>query len=423
MSILNYRKAARKLNLRKRFYALSSNEKQEANIWRKFAMLILILLVKYKKRNNSTKKRILGKLYRLVMMKYIITVVDFGIVVSRPERLNRNINSFNESQCWNFFETRKEDLSRLLHFLKFDRICILTNGSSMCGEEIFLRGMYELVSGENQNSIAENVFGREFTQQSRAFKFFVDHIYNNFHYLLCDNLQWWFDQGFIMESLEAINRKLVSLGLNSNTRNVFGFIDCNCLETCRVLGGPSEEGPNAARWDDNIQRAFYNGWKSIHGLKHQTVDIAHGLTIDMYGPTSLRRNDLKLLGDSEINQRLNSLGCGTLTVYGDSIYPKLSNVTSSWRNPVNTPTQILENSKFKSIRISIEWNYMVTSNLFSYLKKIGKLKLMESSNVAKIYTVATLLRNCHVCLYGGICSDYFDIALPHNMLEKYFRLE
>jgi hypothetical protein len=34
----------------------------------------------------------------------------------------------------------------------------------MIGEEVFLRGFYELCSGETQEKICVNVFGREFTQ-------------------------------------------------------------------------------------------------------------------------------------------------------------------------------------------------------------------------------------------------------------------
>lgn len=67
------------------------------------------------------------------------------------------------------------------------------------------------------------------------------------------------------------------------------------------------EGPSAERWDTEIQRSFYNGWKSIHGLKHQTLDVAYGMTMDIYGPTSLRRNDLRLLALSGINEKLHSL--------------------------------------------------------------------------------------------------------------------
>ena len=47
----------------------------------------------------------------------------------------------------------------------------LENGSVMSGEEILLRGLYELVSGDDQHVITEKMFGRDQSQQSRAFKF------------------------------------------------------------------------------------------------------------------------------------------------------------------------------------------------------------------------------------------------------------
>ena len=80
-----------------------------------------------------------------------------------------------------------------------------------------------------------------------------------------------------------------------------------------------------------MQRSFYNGWKSIHGLKHQTVDIAHGITIDLYGPMSLRRNDLTLLRESNIVNRLREVQDGQADQYvmfGDSAYKKQSHLTS-----------------------------------------------------------------------------------------------
>lgn len=86
--------------------------------------------------------------------------------------------------------------------------CHLENGSVMSGEEIILRGFYELVTGESHNSIAENVFGRDFTQQSRAFKYFINYIYHKYLYLVTDNLQWWYDSGYMKKSLHAIEVKL-----------------------------------------------------------------------------------------------------------------------------------------------------------------------------------------------------------------------
>ena len=52
----------------------------------------------------------------------------------------------------------------------------------MPGEEVLLRGLYELVSADQHEIVV--VFGRDQTQQSRAFKHFVDHIYDNFLHLV-----------------------------------------------------------------------------------------------------------------------------------------------------------------------------------------------------------------------------------------------
>jgi hypothetical protein len=198
------------------------------------------------------------------------------------------------------------------------------------------------------------------------------------------------------------------------------FIECNCEECSATGGGPAEEGEDAPRWDDEIQRAFYNGWKSIHGLKHQTLVIAHGITVDLHGPTSLRRSDLFLLGESDIDDRLAALG--PQKAYGDTIYPHLQRITSCSRAQFPTDREKQEKRIFKKMRISIEWNYGVTSQLFGYLKNLNKLRIMETDRVSKIYTVATFLRNCHVCLYGSISASYFDLEFPEDMLERYLQV-
>lgn len=63
----------------------------------------------------------------------------------------------------------------------------------------------------------------------------------------------------------------------------------------------------------------------------QTMDSAFGFTIDMYGPTSLRRNNLTLLRESNINNRLsalfeeNELSC---IIFKDSAYSSDSHLRS-----------------------------------------------------------------------------------------------
>ena len=54
------------------------------------------------------------------------------------------------------------------------------------------------------------------------------------------------------------------------------FIDCNCFSCCRVGGGPAEEGPDAMRWFDEIQRACSTAWKRFYfkftPIQRRTMD-------------------------------------------------------------------------------------------------------------------------------------------------------
>jgi len=429
MDQLRYRRPARELNIRKRFAALTTNEKHRAAVFRRVAF---VAMLKSSRATTDADRRQWKQRARILWLRYCSIALDTSVRIERPMRLDISIDSFSSSTCWNYFECRKEDLFRLLRGLDFDDRCVLENRSVMSGEEVLLRGLYELVTGNDQYTCAESIFGRDQSQQSRAFKYFVDHIYSHFLHLLTDNLEWWFVNGFVAESRTAIQQKLYELNLDfddENENDIGFFIDCNCMDTARVGGGPRTGGADADRWDDNVQRAFYNGWKSIHGLKHQTVDLAHGFTVDMFGPTSLRRNDLTLLAQSEINNRLRQLQLGNemqVRAYGDSIYPHLSHVYSSHGGDDEdglTDRQKRENAKRKRVRVAIEWNYGVTANLFGYFKNIDKLKVMNGGTVCKVYTVATLLRNCHVALYGGISSNYFGLRIPDDMLERYLRVD
>ena len=334
-------------------------------------------------------------------------------------QLRCHIDEFHDYECKLMFSFRsKSCLHRLKKALNFPEYIIFSNRSRMSGEECFLRGLYELVSGENQEKICINVFGRECTTQSRAFNYFINYIYNNFRHVLTDNLEWFYRNKFFEESAAAIGNKI---SLTDVTNLVFAFIDCNCLPSSVVGGGPSDSGANSARWHHLIQRAFYNGWKSIHGLKHQTVDIAHGLTIDICGPLSLRRNDLTLLRQSNIVERIKQLQVGAsnqYVIFGDSAYKKMSHLRSYF-SVDEFPDFVIWNQKLKSVRIAIEWNYGFTAALYKYLGLQGKLKLLQSNTVTKVYTVATLLRNCNVSLYGGQSSNYFNLIMHPDMLECY----
>ena len=371
---------------------------------------------------NDEEKEEISDIIDILICKYLSIKLAYDESLKKCQRYDRTIDSFSASDCKVFFQFKKSELKRLLPLLKFDEVCKFNNKSIMRGEEVFLRGLYELVTAETKHNIAANIFGRDWSAQSRAFDYFINHIYDTFKHLVTDNLQWWYRNGFFEESAEAMARKMELEEGNMNM--IAHFIDCNCLETCRVGGGPADDGCNSARWDPMIQRAFYNGWKHHNGLKHQTVDNAHGFTVDMYGPTSLRKNDLTLLRLSNINDRMAEVQWQSdhqYMIFGDSAYKRRSHITSYY---VESDELIARwNRRMKRVRISIEWNYGSTASLFKYVCNKRKLKVLQSATVSKIYTVCTILRNLHVGLYGCQSSNYFDLDIPDDFVEKYLMQE
>lgn len=416
------KKKAGELYYRRRYQRLTSHDQVER---RRLKQIILFLLYLKTFHAKGGFYNVLEQILRCYIYRYVSVSYSFEEPLQTRKGFSRTIESFSASDCRINFCFHKRDLHSLLVLLKFPREVIMDNRSRKSGEEIFLRGLYELVTGGNQERICQTVFGGVGSDQSRALAFFINHIYHNFHHLVHDNLHWWYENGFFEVSAMAIGEKLSHGNLYINNM-ASHFIDCNCLPTSVVGGGPAEGGANAARWDDEIQRAFYNGWKSIHGLKHQTVDNAFGMTVDMCGPTSLRRNDLAVLRISDINNRFALLQRESETqymIFGDSAYQTQSHIRSYHRVENDNEIRGIFNTRMKKVRISIEWNFGYTATLFTYLQQTRKLKVMQSERVAMVYTVATILRNIFVGYYGCQTSNYFNLSLPNNFVEKYIKQE
>jgi hypothetical protein len=105
------------------------------------------------------------------------------IALPRQPRLKTSIDEFSANDCKNFFEFRQHYLHRLFPLLHFPEKCVLDGGSAMSGEEVFLRGLYELVSGEDQHNISRNVFGRKQTS------LYVCHLLRNCHVALYGGIE------------------------------------------------------------------------------------------------------------------------------------------------------------------------------------------------------------------------------------------
>jgi hypothetical protein len=347
---------------------LTSIEQVKLRVLKKCAMM---LMAKFKREKDVIEKKKVKRKILLCINLSLGIQIDTYVPIDRPVRMIVSLENMTYMFSKEFLRFRKEDITNLYLLLRFPDKVRLENRSTMSGQEVFMRGLYELCTGAKKTIVSE-IFGRHPSDQCRAFNYFINHIYNNFHHLVTDNLPWWFQNDLMERSAVAIDEKL---GVRYTDRSA-AFIDCNCLRTDRPGGGPQEDGPGSERWSNDVQRAFYNGWKSIHGLKHQTVDNALGFTIDVFGP-------------------VHHSHCAS---YG---------------------TDAVFNSRMKSVRISIEWNYMTTVSLFAFVGMEHKFKVFESCGVARIYIVATLFKNFHASLYGNQTMNYFGVILPDNFLASY----
>ena len=57
----------------------------------------------------------------------------------------------------------------------------------------------------NDQADALEIFGRNQSDQSRAVTWFINHTYID---LVADNLQWWYENGYMQKSMEAIKAKI-----------------------------------------------------------------------------------------------------------------------------------------------------------------------------------------------------------------------
>lgn len=404
MTGLSYRRVARETSIRYRYKSLTAHETIRLGYLSRIGALIARRMMNAT--DQSEKERHRRKLTIILLMKKSI-LEDTYDPIPPPIRHIVSIETTSPDFSKEFLRFRQEHLRQLFIALRFPNLVVFRNRSTMTGEEVFLRGLYELANGVKKTNVAET-YGRHVSDQSRAFVWFINHLYDGFHHLMENNLNWWYQSGFLDKSAELIVRKM---GVSPPFKYC-GFIDCNCLETLRPGGGPRESGEDADRWDEEVQRSFYNGWKSIHGLKHQTVDNALGFTMDIYGPTSLRRNDLTLFRESNINTRMRNLGNGEYVLFGDSAYRAQSNTKSYGEDEAI-------NRKMKSVRISIEWNYMITAQLFHFIAIKRKLKVFETAAISRIFIVATFLKNVYGILYGNQTMIYFEYVLPENFLHLY----
>ncbi|KAH9154499.1 hypothetical protein AeRB84_003416 [Aphanomyces euteiches] len=141
-------------------------------------------------------------------------------------------------------------------------------------------------------------FGREPSELCRIFSHVLDFLYEKY------KVELEFDADMLNEC-GVLSRNAIAdkTGVQSSCA---AFID----GTVRPIARPTY-----------FQKQAYNGCKRVHSIKFQSVSLANGLIVAMYGPIEGRRHDIILLKRSDIGHKWQRWAPPGAYMYGDPSYP------------------------------------------------------------------------------------------------------
>ncbi|KAH7968148.1 hypothetical protein HPB52_006075 [Rhipicephalus sanguineus] len=184
------------------------------------------------------------------------------------------------------------------------------------------------------------------------------------------------------------------------------------VSSCQVKRLRRLSYPN--RWCD-IEPLFGRASSAMSSIVSQVmahIDRVFGHLLD-----DLTRHTWLTLDDLNVFSQLQRLTHGCLyCIYGDPAYPLRPLLMRPYRGATLTAQQQLFNEGMSTVRQAVQWGFgkVIAEFAFVDFKKNQKILLQ---NVGQMYRVATLLTNCHTCLYGSQTGMYFGLCAP--LLEDY----
>jgi hypothetical protein len=209
------------------------------------------------------------------------------------ERITLDTNRFNDGEFEVNFRFSRGQLRTLYALLEIPaKFRIPISGNVLLGEEVFLMALYRAADGERLIKM-QKIFGVYHSTIGQGIKEFVRWFKFSWGYLIYNNKRFW--KPYFLESAKAIYHVLVEKydcdflvePGNPGGLRVAEFIDCKVIPSDRTGGGPMTSGEAAMRWPTLIQRAFYNGYGKVHGLKKQASVLANGCVEMVSIPSSL----------------------------------------------------------------------------------------------------------------------------------------
>lgn len=101
------------------------------------------------------------------------------------------------------------------------------------------------------------------------------------------------------------------------------------------------------------------------------------------------------------------------SLYGDLAFSLRVYLITPFKGAILSDQERIFNSRMSKLRSSVEWTFGKVLSLFAFVDYTKNQKLFLQP-VAKYYLVASLLTNCHTCLYGSVTSEYFYLSPLHS---------
>ena len=369
---------------------------------------------------------------QLRIANWVITKVQAQLLVQNnlpernfdgPKKTIDTLNPLNVSAEYKF--NNQAQLRELVIGFQLPNNFKLKNGASIPSEECLLLFLYKTKHSMTFRQL-EGIFHRDYTTLGRMYTHFARWMKRHWGYLHTDNFAYWVPQFPIFA--RAIHRQMVRFndGVDplppGQEPDIFGFPDGHNIATNTAGAGPAAPGPDAPRRDPDgqLQEATYNGWLHQHGVKLLTVALPNGMSLFVSKLYSMRRNDLHLLHDTDLNQKVHNaqLAYGQhrllYRMYGDGIFPWMSCLRSKFRailGGVLTPFETLFNTLRNKVRISVEWSYRDVICFFGGLEEPSKMRMMQS-DIQAFTTTVWLLMDAYNTMNMVQRAQFFELQPP-----------
>eukprot|EP00978_Attheya_sp_CCMP212_P009610 scaffold22791_cov64-Attheya_sp.AAC.2 len=170
-----------------------------------------------------------------------------------------------------------------------------------------------------------------------------------------------------------------------------------------------------------------------HGIKSQIITAPIGIIVNVWGPGSLRDNDIWYMNESEVDEYLVSLqpeARANLRAFfsclTDCIYPFTDCLMHLHEAPINgvlTQQQEKENVAMKGMREPVEWPFAGLKVTFGIMQtSMIRWRLLNKNRERndipfKQYRVCCLFYNLRVCASGGSNVSNFFGGKPPTLDE------